>query len=107
MTDFVFEGNVLKFREIRLVQTTTGEATNSLVFKYTKKRLIGVLFTHPHPNDPLGLILIVFAYNRTHMENILRLVPLRTGVAVPDWIIIDSNLNHLGAAGVIGAGYAH
>jgi hypothetical protein len=39
------------------------------------------------------------------MESVLRLFPIRTGVAVPDWVVVGHSSQAVGAAGVKGAGY--
>lgn len=38
------------------------------------------------------------------LERVARLFPIRTGVTVPDWLIIDSHSDTLGAGAVAGAG---
>jgi hypothetical protein len=42
--------------------------------------------------------------NVAGFERAIRLFPIRTGVAVPDWIIISKDVDEVGAAGVRGAG---
>lgn len=38
------------------------------------------------------------------LEIARRLFPIRTGVPVPDWMVIDSSMDKIGAAGVSAAG---
>lgn len=38
------------------------------------------------------------------LEKVLRLFPIRTGITVPDWVIIGPLADVMGAAGVVGAG---
>jgi hypothetical protein len=38
------------------------------------------------------------------LEKVLRLFPIRTGVTVPDWVVIGPQADAMGAAGVVGAG---
>ena len=38
------------------------------------------------------------------LERASRLFPIRTGVAVPDWIIVGDKMDNFGAGGVKGAG---
>ncbi|OCH95283.1 hypothetical protein OBBRIDRAFT_720837 [Obba rivulosa] len=61
------------------------------------------LFLHPHPSETTSQTLFMFAPGRAELERTLRLFPIRTGVAVPDWIVLgDTDVT--GAAGVVGAG---
>lgn len=39
------------------------------------------------------------------IERAVRLVPTRTGVTVPDWLLVGPTSDQLGAAGVMGAGW--
>jgi hypothetical protein len=39
------------------------------------------------------------------MEKAARLFPIRTGVLVPDWLVIGNEADHIGASAVVGAGY--
>lgn len=38
------------------------------------------------------------------LEKATRAFPIRTGVAVPDWLVIGARADQTGAAGVMGAG---
>lgn len=67
-------------------------------------RSIGVLFTHPHPSNPRGLMLFMDGMDDAALERVLRLAAPRTGIAVPDWIIISEEADRKGMGGVIGAG---
>ncbi|KAI0075479.1 hypothetical protein K474DRAFT_1691814 [Panus rudis PR-1116 ss-1] len=62
------------------------------------------LFLHPHPSNRNGLVLVVIAEDQTGLERALRLIPMRTGITLPDWIIVGDETDTKGAAGVIGAG---
>ena len=62
------------------------------------------LFLHPHPTNPTGLALVLFADNKRSIERALRLFPIRTGVTVPDWIAVGEEADKVGAAGVKAAG---
>lgn len=62
------------------------------------------LFLHPHPSSPTSLALFIHYNDHRAMERALRLFPIRTGVTVPDWIIVGENADTIAAAGVIGAG---
>ena len=62
------------------------------------------LFLHPHPQNPDGLVLFMHASTDDALERAARLFPIRTGVAVPDWVITGKDADLIGAAGVQGAG---
>ena len=68
------------------------------------KESIGLLFTHPHPLNPRGLVLFVDGSDDAALERVLRLIAPRTGIAVPDWLIVGEEADSKGMAGVIGAG---
>ena len=65
---------------------------------------LGVVFTHPHPTRPDGLALFLAGTDDEGLERALRLFPFRTGVPVPDWVVIGREADKVGAAGVLGAG---
>ncbi len=62
-------------------------------------------FLHPHPVSASSLVLVLYSGDTTGTERLLRLFPIRTGITVPDWIIIGDKSDSTGAAGVEGAGY--
>ena len=62
------------------------------------------LFLHPHPENPSGLVLFMYADTQVSLERAARLFPIRTGVAVPDWIVVGNAADAIGSAGVLGAG---
>jgi hypothetical protein len=50
---------------------------------------------------------VVMAYHEGDelaLERALRLFPIRTGIAVPEWIVLHPHADSIGAAGVVGAG---
>ncbi|KAI0698480.1 hypothetical protein BC835DRAFT_1268955 [Cytidiella melzeri] len=63
-------------------------------------------FLHPHPasKSSLSLVLVLYSTDDEGMERLLRLFPIRTGVPVPDWIVLGQSADWVGAAGVEGAG---
>lgn len=63
------------------------------------------LFLHPHPTNPAGLAMVLFADNENSLERSLRLFPMRTGITVPDWLVVSEEADKIGAAGVKSAGY--
>lgn len=64
-----------------------------------------VLFLHPHPTNPEGLTLFVHGVDESGLERALRLFPIRTGVTIPDWIVVGSQADVRGTGGVQSAGY--
>ncbi|CAK5279385.1 unnamed protein product [Mycena citricolor] len=65
---------------------------------------LGVLFLHPHPNNPNSRLLFLLGSDNEGLERAARLFPIRTGVAVPDWVITTALADQVGAAGILGAG---
>jgi len=63
-----------------------------------------VLFTHPHPGGGQGNMLFIMHNDKNGLERASRLFPIRTGVAVPDWMIVGEKMDNFGAGGVKGAG---
>ncbi|KAJ7197231.1 hypothetical protein GGX14DRAFT_545520 [Mycena pura] len=65
---------------------------------------LGILFLHPHPRNAEGQLLFLLSTDTSGLERAGRLFPIRTGVAVPDWVITSSGTDTRGAGGVLGAG---
>ncbi|ESK87531.1 transmembrane protein [Moniliophthora roreri MCA 2997] len=65
---------------------------------------LGLLFLHPHPTNQNGKMLLMQSTDETGLERAARLFPIRTGIAVPDWIVIGPLADKAGAAGVLSAG---
>lgn len=68
------------------------------------KQSEAAVFLHTHPTRPEGLMLVIYADNETALERALRLFPVRTGITVPDWVIVSPEADKTGAGGVVGAG---
>ena len=64
----------------------------------------GILFTAPHPSNPKGLVLYLAGTDDDGLERALRLFPFRTGVPVPDFVIVGKHADYVGAGGVLAAG---
>jgi len=69
-----------------------------------REKGLGLLFTHPHPTNPRGLTLFLAGTDEEGLERAWRLFPYRTGVPVPDWIVIGRDADWQSAGGVLGAG---
>ncbi|THV08034.1 hypothetical protein K435DRAFT_815267 [Dendrothele bispora CBS 962.96] len=64
----------------------------------------GILFLHPHPMNKDAKMLLLQSTDAIGLEKAARLFPVRTGVAVPDWIIVGPDSDRMGAAGIFSAG---
>ncbi|KAL1947537.1 hypothetical protein VTO73DRAFT_13261 [Trametes versicolor] len=62
------------------------------------------LFLHPHPTRADASVLFVYGGGPAGLERGLRLFPIRTGINVPDWIVVGAHADERGAGGVEGAG---
>jgi len=62
------------------------------------------MFLHPHPTLIDSLMLFILYNDDPALERAVRLFPFRTGVAVPDWVVVGPMMDTLGAAGIEGAG---
>ncbi|KAJ8462025.1 hypothetical protein ONZ51_g11162 [Trametes cubensis] len=62
------------------------------------------LILHPHPTHDDSLLLLMHGTDAVGLERALRLFPIRTGITVPDWVIVTREADERGTAGVEGAG---
>jgi hypothetical protein len=51
-----------------------------------------------------NMVLFLQSTDTEGLERALRLFPIRTGVTVPDWLVVDGRADRIGAAGTEGAG---
>ncbi|KAI5124055.1 hypothetical protein M0805_003883 [Coniferiporia weirii] len=70
----------------------------------TSDNSLGIVFTHPHPEGGDNAAVFLSGTDPAGLERALRLFPIRTGIAVPDWTIIGSAADNLGIGGIVGAG---
>lgn len=63
------------------------------------------MFTHPHESSPFSTVLFVVANDHSGLERAVRLFPMRTGLALADWMVIGKQADKRGAAGIEKAGY--
>ncbi|KII88901.1 hypothetical protein PLICRDRAFT_175154 [Plicaturopsis crispa FD-325 SS-3] len=80
------------------------DSTLTLRRRQFDKPSTAILFLHPHPTNPGGNALFLSGTDDAGLEKAARLFPIRTGVTVPDWIVLDERSDLLGAAGTVGAG---
>jgi len=63
------------------------------------------IFLHPHPAGKTdSCMLFLLANSQSSLERVARLFPIRTGIAVPSWVVIGPSTDNIGAAGIRGAG---
>ncbi|TBU28927.1 hypothetical protein BD311DRAFT_757466 [Dichomitus squalens] len=65
---------------------------------------MATLFLHPHPTNANSLVLFAYGADMSGFERAVRLFPIRTGVTVPDWIVVGRQADERGTGGVHGAG---
>lgn len=65
----------------------------------------GIITLHPHPTTPTSLACIVAGNDELGLELAARLLPLRTGVSVPDWAVVSPRMRWQAAGGLVGAGF--
>lgn len=64
-----------------------------------------VIFSHPHPTGTASSLAVFLLYNDiSGLERALHLFPFRTGVAVPDWLVVSEKMDNFGAGGIEAAG---
>ncbi|EPQ58538.1 hypothetical protein GLOTRDRAFT_36458, partial [Gloeophyllum trabeum ATCC 11539] len=69
---------------------------------------VGAIFLHPHPTRSDDNVVFMLADDPLTLERVVKLFPVRTGVTVPDWLVISgSSIDQRGAAGVKGAGFVY
>jgi hypothetical protein len=49
-------------------------------------------------------MLFMISSDMPGLERLARLFPIRTGVAVPSWVVLTNASDYIGAAGIHGAG---
>jgi len=64
----------------------------------------GIMFTHPHESSPSSRMLFIIANDQSGLERAVRLFPIRTGLALADWMVIGKRADKRGAAGIEKAG---
>lgn len=63
------------------------------------------MFTHPHETSPSSTMLFIVANDQSGLERAVRLFPIRTGLALADWMVVGKRADKRGAAGIEKAGY--
>ncbi|KAF9557681.1 hypothetical protein CPC08DRAFT_774315 [Agrocybe pediades] len=65
---------------------------------------VSLLFTYPHPAEQKAIALFIIYNSRDALERALRLFPYRTGIAVPDWVVVGERMDRFGVGGIEAAG---
>jgi hypothetical protein len=65
----------------------------------------GIITLLPHPTAPHSLACLVAGNDVLGLELAARLLPLRTGVPVPDWAVVSPRTRWQAAGGLVGAGF--
>lgn len=61
------------------------------------------MFLHQHPTYRKANMLFILG-DDSGVERVARLFPMRTGVTVPDWLVVCTDADNVGAGGIKGAG---
>jgi len=64
----------------------------------------GIMFTHPHAYSPSATMLFIIAHDQSGLERAARLFPIRTGLALADWLVVGKRADKQGAYGIEKAG---
>ncbi|KAG1879397.1 hypothetical protein C8R48DRAFT_752447 [Suillus tomentosus] len=64
----------------------------------------GLLFLVKRTSSTANTALFLQSSDAGGLERALRLFPIRTGVLVPDWLVVDEGADRIGAGGAEGAG---
>jgi hypothetical protein len=70
----------------------------------TESCLAGLLFLVKRTSNTANTALFLQSSDPGGLERVLRLFPIRTGVLVPDWLVVDERVDRIGAGGAEGAG---
>nr|XP_019010945.1 uncharacterized protein I206_04250 [Kwoniella pini CBS 10737]OCF49726.1 hypothetical protein I206_04250 [Kwoniella pini CBS 10737] len=65
----------------------------------------GIITLHPHPTSTKAISLLIAGNDELGLELVSRLFPIRTGIPIPDWAIINPQSRWKGSGGLIGAGF--
>jgi hypothetical protein len=69
---------------------------------------LGLLFLHPHLTHKTGNTVFLLGTDADTLERVTRLVaPFRTGIAVPDWLMLGPAADTMGTGGVLATGYVN
>lgn len=64
----------------------------------------GLLFLVKRTSNAASTVLFLQSSDPRGLERALRLFPIRTGVLVPDWLVVNERADRIGAGGAEGAG---
>lgn len=67
----------------------------------------GLLFLHPHPSSTKRISLFLWGADSSGLERAARLIlPMRTGITLPEFILTGKNSDTFGVGGLRAAGWA-
>jgi hypothetical protein len=107
-TCFTLQDGLITLRGRSLVDAGQGTLSSPCFLQIPKLTLLitrGIMFLHPHPTRSEGTMLFMFGSDASGLEQAARLFPIRTGVTVPDWLLVSKYSDRVGAGGTMGAGY--
>ena len=94
----------LVINERHLDQPGEGRQTRQIFWISDLIFFQAVLFLHPHPAKQDASMLFMVYTDASSLERATRLLSIRTGVAVPDWLVTSPSMDRYGAAGIKVAG---
>jgi len=66
----------------------------------------GIIFNHPHPSNSNRMVIFMCANDIDGLERLFRLLlPIRTGVPLPEFLIINKEADTTGINGLLGGGF--
>jgi len=80
-----------------VISTLSGKA-----WRYKAEPGMGAIFVRPLPDE--RLMLVLWGSDELGLRRAARLLPLRTGVGQPDFVIVDRETTWAGAAGALALG---
>lgn len=102
-----FESNGYQLTLNGQVASGPGIGSGKVYTSWFHSNFIGpaALFLHPHPDSTVKAhTLFILSNDSRALERAARLFPIRTGVVGPSWLLVGSQADYVGAAGVLGAG---
>ena len=104
-SDWSYEGGSWVLHGKKFNRPSSGGSGRGGMLERLNVYLAGLLFlVKKAALNTSNMVLFLQSSDPGGLERALRLFPIRTGVLVPDWLVVDERANRIGAAGVDGAG---